>query len=536
MNRQAIYIFLLSFLLLSLVIPQVILAAECQTDDDCNTGYACQQGQCVRARALELVYPKIPGVATPKYVSTSLPDYINYIFRFSVILIGLLIFGALVWSGANYLLSFGNPSKLSDAKQGIWAALLGGMILLGSYLIFNTINPQLLILEPPEIGLLKAYIVPGVYLCNYKLENIGDILTRYTTDIPVEQGEARENALKTREEAAGELKEKMGKAGDKNNCFLANYSGVLNNLNTKNVFTLFIIPSEKYNSGTGKYSFDEGYDYGVVFHENDKFGGRCEILPEIQDTAIYHQVSNFHPKLSFAAGSITVFKKPMVEPPENAEGVTLYEGMAFNEIGKAEYVGACGGVSECAIRVWFLGYWKVYTACSKQCGPTQVPVPECHTFSTSYCNCAENSVCKQGSATPPKNYVSFQKKILSSLFSAFSTLAAVEPNLNSSPSSAPVGERVEVDFISDDDLDSWGLYHNTRSITIREKGSFIAVLKGAENNCEVRKTDDANLLDDPIGRCGQCSILWLLSPAKWLGVTECFPCIESMYVIKGQKL
>jgi len=78
----------------------------------------------------------------------------------------ILALGVLTYAGFVYTTSSGNPSRTGDAKKWIIAGLLGLLILFSSYLLLNTINPELTNLEsivlllnpdaeftPPEITL-----------------------------------------------------------------------------------------------------------------------------------------------------------------------------------------------------------------------------------------------------------------------------------------------------------------------------------------------------------------------------------------------
>ena len=91
-------------------------------------------------KALEVDYPIIPGATEPEFVNVGLPAYVDYIFRFAVVIIGFVIFGVVVYNGIIYMTSAGEPAKLSEAKSGISAGFLGAVILLSAYFIFNTIN------------------------------------------------------------------------------------------------------------------------------------------------------------------------------------------------------------------------------------------------------------------------------------------------------------------------------------------------------------------------------------------------------------
>ncbi|MEF8846976.1 MAG: pilin [Candidatus Paceibacterota bacterium] len=75
---------------------------------------------------------------------SGLSSLIAKIFTWSLWLGGLLVFGALVFGGFMYLISGGNRSRIDDAKSYITGAVIAIVILLGSYLLLQTINPQLL--------------------------------------------------------------------------------------------------------------------------------------------------------------------------------------------------------------------------------------------------------------------------------------------------------------------------------------------------------------------------------------------------------
>lgn len=100
---------------------------------------------------LEVKYPLISGGPVITSTKALLPDYVKYIFNFSIGISGFIAFGILIFAGVRYLTSAGNPSAMQDAKDQIFSAFLGLLILLCAWIILTTINPQLIILEIPEI-------------------------------------------------------------------------------------------------------------------------------------------------------------------------------------------------------------------------------------------------------------------------------------------------------------------------------------------------------------------------------------------------
>lgn len=81
----------------------------------------------------------IAGVTT----ISSLRDYLNLIFRSIIGITGVLAVVMIVICGVKLM---GSPSVSgkSEAKQCIWNAILGILLVLGSWILLNTINPQLL--------------------------------------------------------------------------------------------------------------------------------------------------------------------------------------------------------------------------------------------------------------------------------------------------------------------------------------------------------------------------------------------------------
>lgn len=107
---------------------------------------------------------RIPGVTDTE--SPTFSGYINFLYALSISLAALLAVIKIIIAGVKYMLSDVVTSK-GAAKQDIQAALFGLLLILGAYIILNTINPQLLtggikfktLPDDPEI--LRPSIKPG---------------------------------------------------------------------------------------------------------------------------------------------------------------------------------------------------------------------------------------------------------------------------------------------------------------------------------------------------------------------------------------
>ena len=96
----------------------------------------------------------LPG---PYDVSATGPvGFIANFYYFALGLGGLLAFGSIVYAGIKWTTSQGNPGTISDAKDQIVQALWGLVLLGGAFVILNTINPELTILQIPKLGEIEV--------------------------------------------------------------------------------------------------------------------------------------------------------------------------------------------------------------------------------------------------------------------------------------------------------------------------------------------------------------------------------------------
>lgn len=85
---------------------------------------------------------------------TNIGEYIRAIYQLGLGLGGLFAMLFIVYGGIIYTASAGNPSKQGEAKDIITNALWGLVLLLGAFLILNTIDPKLTGLKlatPPSV-------------------------------------------------------------------------------------------------------------------------------------------------------------------------------------------------------------------------------------------------------------------------------------------------------------------------------------------------------------------------------------------------
>ena len=97
-------------------------------------------GNWQTCQALIVNYPPIPQAPNP---AEGLPQAITYIYMFALGAVGIIALLAMMIGAIMYVTSAGNPSRAADAKDRIFSALLGILLLLASVLILRIINPDL---------------------------------------------------------------------------------------------------------------------------------------------------------------------------------------------------------------------------------------------------------------------------------------------------------------------------------------------------------------------------------------------------------
>ena len=70
-------------------------------------------------------------------------SFFGCLYRVMLWTVGLAAFGAIVYGGILYVSAAQNPSRVGTAKEVIWNGILGIVLAGISWLILNTINPDL---------------------------------------------------------------------------------------------------------------------------------------------------------------------------------------------------------------------------------------------------------------------------------------------------------------------------------------------------------------------------------------------------------
>lgn len=127
----------------------------------CGSEYACIKGRCV---SLETPLPKLflkdPKTGETRQLEITGPaSYILYLYNLGLRVAGVLAFLLVLFYGALYIVSAGDEKKTGEYKEKLGNVLVGVIVLLGSYIILQTINPTLTQLKEPQYKLkLKEYV------------------------------------------------------------------------------------------------------------------------------------------------------------------------------------------------------------------------------------------------------------------------------------------------------------------------------------------------------------------------------------------
>lgn len=116
-------------------------------------------------------FPAYAAIQIPVIAGATASDFVIYFFNLAIVMGTIAATVMIIIAGIDYVNSRGDPSKIEGAKKKIQDTLLGTAILLASFMILNTINPELAIIkigdlskEPKSSQTYEALKSTGVYL------------------------------------------------------------------------------------------------------------------------------------------------------------------------------------------------------------------------------------------------------------------------------------------------------------------------------------------------------------------------------------
>lgn len=111
----------------------------------------------------------IPGSSFQNSIAIgndSIGRYVVAVYNYGLTIVGILAALVLMAGGLIWLTSGGNTSKISQAKELMTGSIIGIVILTGTWLILNTINPKLTRFEPLKgIDVINELIIGSC--CEY---------------------------------------------------------------------------------------------------------------------------------------------------------------------------------------------------------------------------------------------------------------------------------------------------------------------------------------------------------------------------------
>ena len=130
------------------------------------------------AFAIEVNYPPIFGLGIG---NGTLPEFTKYFFNIGMAVAGILAVTVIAFGGIYYLISLGRGKFTNEGKQWIKAGVFGLLLLISSYLITYTINPDLVNFRLQKLfpvgflGLPGDHTLPGPPFTTYEEIPLGTL-------------------------------------------------------------------------------------------------------------------------------------------------------------------------------------------------------------------------------------------------------------------------------------------------------------------------------------------------------------------------
>lgn len=123
----------------------------------------------------------IPGMGSQV---SDFSEYMLRLFNYMIYVSGILAVIMISIAGFQWVMAGGNQSKIGAAKSRIVGALTGLFLVFGSYMILNTINPQLTLLKMPDVTPIKPVTILDDRILKYlaQAEEISKLDKKCTTN------------------------------------------------------------------------------------------------------------------------------------------------------------------------------------------------------------------------------------------------------------------------------------------------------------------------------------------------------------------
>lgn len=172
-----IFILQMFILLILLIIPIATQAAKTHPmfDPGCWLKETCEElgnsfeesldcggdwGRCYPKTAPIPLQIKLQG----QEKVTDIAEYIALLYKYTVGVSAVLAVAMIIWGGVVYLTAGGLPERITQAKEYISNAIIGLVLLYTSYLLLQTLNPDLVKLRMPRVYMLRP-ITLGTQFC-----------------------------------------------------------------------------------------------------------------------------------------------------------------------------------------------------------------------------------------------------------------------------------------------------------------------------------------------------------------------------------
>ena len=105
-------------------------------------------------------------IKTCNYVSSNLPDYVKKFYNFAVGAIAILAVIMIMIAGLQWIFAAGNPTTITTARSNITSAISGLVLILFSYVLLYTINPNLVNLSLTKVDPIGRVEQGGIRCAN----------------------------------------------------------------------------------------------------------------------------------------------------------------------------------------------------------------------------------------------------------------------------------------------------------------------------------------------------------------------------------